>query len=495
MPRKGWKKPPGYGGYKHNAPKSVRGRTPTAGPAVLRAARARAGKDVVENQQSAIAGSTEETVVDDGAVDAVESAVEKEALISSRLRCRKSSHEDKETDIAEVSDDEDVNDAPVGGGSVGFSSDDDEYVQQPKKKKKASVSGATARVVDDDPMEDIPLVRTDPPASDPNTLFPVNGDLPLLDLSVTLSKQKGHVLPGWLNMVYEWMRLRCKAGAAALERGGKQQHLHVQIMLRMHVCSQDLSALRDELKALVGWRRGDGSGIYCQVKEFTPGQTWEMMLGYVHKDQSQPHFDVRLHNIDNTDVLRGIADWQTARLSYEDGMIVLSKGNMFQRLATWRMNAHPESDNTFLEDMTEMLNTRKYMVSSLVVTTGQMRLNAAEAMWKLVKGTTTLTTNDTRDLLFAFYSTTRPGAPEPGERYFNAYPEAPQNNTSTISASEGFLTPQATVNRPPPPAPIVSPFVRNLLAKRAAKNKSQAGSSSADASIPIRPDSPLSVRS
>ena len=136
MPRKGWKKPPGYGGYKHNAPKSVRGRTPTAGPAVLRAARARAGKDVVENQESAIAGSTEETVVDDGAVDAVESAVEKEALISSRLRCRKSSHEDKETDIAEVSDDEDVNDAPVGGGSVGFSSDDDEYVQQPKKKKK-----------------------------------------------------------------------------------------------------------------------------------------------------------------------------------------------------------------------------------------------------------------------------------------------------------------------------------------------------------------------
>ena len=118
MPRKGWKKPPGYGGYKHNAPKSVRGRTPTAGPAVLRAARARAGKDVVENQESAIAGSTEETVVDDGAVDAVESAVEKEALISSRLRCRKSSHADKETDIVEVCQTTRMSMMPVWGVEV-----------------------------------------------------------------------------------------------------------------------------------------------------------------------------------------------------------------------------------------------------------------------------------------------------------------------------------------------------------------------------------------
>ena len=54
-----------------------------------------------------------------------------------------------------------------------------------------------------------------------------------------------------------------------------------------------------------------------------------------------------------------MAEWQTAKLSYEDGMIMLSRNNMFQRLSTFRMNSNPESDNTFLEDMTDLLNSRK----------------------------------------------------------------------------------------------------------------------------------------
>ena len=43
-------------------------------------------------------------------------------------------------------------------------------------------------------------------------------------------------------------------------------------MLRMHIDEHHLNALKDELKALVGWRRGDGSGTYCAVKQFGPGQ-------------------------------------------------------------------------------------------------------------------------------------------------------------------------------------------------------------------------------
>ena len=35
------------------------------------------------------------------------------------------------------------------------------------------------------------------------SIYPSNESLPLLDLSVTLSKQKGHVIPGWLNIIYE----------------------------------------------------------------------------------------------------------------------------------------------------------------------------------------------------------------------------------------------------------------------------------------------------
>ena len=68
------------------------------------------------------------------------------------------------------------------------------------------------------------------------------------------------------------MKLRCKAGAVAAERGGKAQHLHLQIILRMCIASMDIDALKLELKTLVGWQRGDGSGCYCSAKEFGVGQ-------------------------------------------------------------------------------------------------------------------------------------------------------------------------------------------------------------------------------
>ena len=72
------------------------------------------------------------------------------------------------------------------------------------------------------------------------------------------------------------MKLRCKAGAVAAERGGKAQHLHLQIILRMCIASMDIDALKLELKTLVGWQRGDGSGCYCQAKEFGVGQASRM---------------------------------------------------------------------------------------------------------------------------------------------------------------------------------------------------------------------------
>ena len=131
---------------------------------------------------------------------------------------------------------------------------------------------AAAHVVgsdDDDPLLDAPDVTAQPAA---RAAQGDNSNLHVLELSVTLSKSKGHVNPAWLQLIYNWMQQRTLAAAAALERGGKQQHLHLQIMLRMQIAEQDIEALKLELKTLVGWRRGDGSGCYCSAKLFGAGQ-------------------------------------------------------------------------------------------------------------------------------------------------------------------------------------------------------------------------------
>ena len=93
------------------------------------------------------------------------------------------------------------------------------------------------------------------------------------------------------------------------------------------------------------------------------------MLGYIHKDQTLPHFKIVLHNINPNEIVKGIAEWQTAKLSYEDDKIMLTKANLFHRLSSYRLNSDPESNNSFVQDMTNLLNTKKYTATSPRLTT------------------------------------------------------------------------------------------------------------------------------
>ena len=231
-----------------------------------------------------------------------------------------------------------------------------------------------------------------------------------------------------------------------------------------------------------------------------------MMLGYVHKDQAQPHFKIAKHNIDNNDVLRGIAEWQTAKLSYEDDKIMVTKSNLFHRLAAYRMNAGPLTNNSFLTDMTTMLNTKKYMVATPFIThSGALRLNAAEAMYKLVKGMEPLDVNDTKDLFFqpAFIQH-RPGNVPRNERYFDAPdtadrpspPSSPQLGARPMDCDDGFMSetnPQGAL--PPRTRDTLSPFVRRMLTPDFSTPPTQgalASRSTHDASHSLGRDSPRS---
>jgi hypothetical protein len=162
-----------------------------------------------------------------------------------------------------------------GQDTTGSEGDEPEQPVNSARARARRASRAAAAIAagsdSDDPLQDTPAAFVQPAA---RAAQAVNTDLHVLELSVTLSKSKGHVNPAWLQLIKNWMEQRTVAGAAALERGGKQQHLHVQIMLRMHIAEQDVDALKLELKTLVGWRRGDGSGCYCSAKLFGSGQVW-----------------------------------------------------------------------------------------------------------------------------------------------------------------------------------------------------------------------------
>ena len=277
MPPLGWTKPPGYGGFQRASTKTrgiAKKKRPqrTAGPHMLRGARAVSPDPPTLSVGPDLASDAASDVDDDDDVD--DHAEENQGKVSSRLRLRKGAPPtvDDDADVSGASGSEHA-DMPDLEGQDSSGSEDDEFYPIPLNGVAARASRAAAAHVvvsdDDEPLLDAPDIAAQPAAG---AAEPDNSNLHVLELSVTLSKSKGHVNPAWLQLIYNWMQQRTLAAAAALERGGKQQHLHLQIMLRMQIAEQDIEALKLELKTLVGWRRGDGSGCYCSAKLFGAGQ-------------------------------------------------------------------------------------------------------------------------------------------------------------------------------------------------------------------------------
>ena len=107
-----------------------------------------------------------------------------------------------------------------------------------------------------------------------------------------------------------------------------------------------------------------------------------------------------------------------------------------------------------------------------VTSAGAFRYRAAEAMYKLVKGVSEMTTQDTMDLFFppAF---NRPGMAVQGERYYDSgatsSASAPSPSTThadaPVQADEGFLAedhPDGAI--PEARRDALSPFVQRIIA-------------------------------
>ena len=149
--------------------------------------------------------------------------------------------------------------------------DDSEEESVARSGPRASAYREAQKAMDEEQDAD------DTHADDELTSMALDQNTSIVELSLTLSKLKGHVNPAWATLLHQWMHARdaCLAGAVALERGGKQQNLHVQGILRMRMDPNDIEKLKNELKALIGWKRGDGSGTHMTLKQFVLAQVSE----------------------------------------------------------------------------------------------------------------------------------------------------------------------------------------------------------------------------
>ena len=87
-----------------------------------------------------------------------------------------------------------------------------------------------------------------------------NEDFDAVDFSLTIVSKGKHVPPVWHRAIYEFARTYGTRGAFALERGGKNENLHIQatVTFRSATDKAAVEKLKKAMKSALGARRGDG---------------------------------------------------------------------------------------------------------------------------------------------------------------------------------------------------------------------------------------------
>ena len=120
------------------------------------------------------------------------------------------------------------------------------------------------------------------------------------------------------------------------------------------------------------------------------GQTFQRLLGYVHKDEGKSHFqNTTFGDISRADIDAGKQEWQSLKIDYMDGKIALTKMNIFARLHAF-VEMDAEDRGSFCETVAKAVNSGKYMISANMFCTmgGQMRAESADAYWRIINGET-----------------------------------------------------------------------------------------------------------
>lgn len=269
------------------------------------------------------------------------------------------------------------------------------FVNKKKKQRRIPDSSDDASSESDSIVEE-PLTigrkRGRPPAAPPPPPAPLYDDsLPLVEFSCYITKSKHHIALGMFNAACDYFDANMTYYDASTEKGAKEELLHVQAVFGAHVIAdeQNIKRIVTELKAAMGVRWGDKSGVKVMVKAFVSGQTKELMIGYVRKDRLMVHFNNRNKNITEEEIKRGIAGHESMAVSYLDNKIILTKQNFFQKAWSYWNNKIAPRSLCLSHVLTDMLNERpcKYALSaSVFMSSGQMRRSAAEVYWILVMG-------------------------------------------------------------------------------------------------------------
>lgn len=165
---------------------------------------------------------------------------------------------------------------------------------------------------------------------------------PLSQWSWTIGCNGAHVRRTWLERIKScWARYDIR-GSASLEKGGKNNTLHIQAACEMHLPTDtDTQAkLRVALREHIPIVPGDNAKLNC--KPLADGQALLEMMGYCQKDQGLPHYAMVKWKVSDEEAEEARKVYANVAADYLKGRIKLSRNSFHERIHAFRhSNCYP----------------------------------------------------------------------------------------------------------------------------------------------------------
>jgi hypothetical protein len=176
--------------------------------------------------------------------------------------------------------------------------------------------------------------------------------------------------------------VECQVAVACLERGDKENHLHLQSAAALCWDPADSKGLakhfRKELK--LDTKYADLT-FKMRFKLFEQGQTWLCMVGYCQKWRDYREYQLVHRGMKMEDLLRGQVHHTVYRSDYTKDKFVITNDNVLKAsFAHWSATSKPEFID-FTDNMYAMLKTGDYVLSGKLLSSTPMDRTRTEEAW------------------------------------------------------------------------------------------------------------------
>ncbi len=152
--------------------------------------------------------------------------------------------------------------------------------------------------------------------------FPVN------NFSLTISKCGGDVDLYLLDRVHGFLQEFCIKGGVSTEVGHRAHMLHLQSLFSVRY-PKDKEHVKELTKLIKGLIQPPSTGYRIVIKPFAVNQTVQAMIGYITKDQGQPHYQLRTHHISPSELDAGRREHMAMLSSFDDSKKIVNIKNFF----------------------------------------------------------------------------------------------------------------------------------------------------------------------